>query len=296
MLLTKSVRSASLSLLLFCAPAITFYLVFMFYPLLSAFFYSLTDWNGLFRTYNMVGLSNYIEAFTKDARFHHALSYTFRYVIAIVTIENVLALMIAMLVENRRKAKGLFRTLFFMPNILSIYIGSLMWLFIFTRIFPQIAERSVFTFLDQAWLGDKNLSFYSILIVALWQSTGYLMIIYIAAIQGVPSDLMEAAVIDGANGFQRFLHITLPLIMPAITVCLFLTLNSSFKIFDSVMALTKGGPGYATEVIALNVYYEGFKSNKRFGYATAKSIILFFIILAVTVVQVTATKKREVEL
>lgn len=296
MLLNRVGRKAIFSLLAFCAPAIAFYLVFMLYPLISALFYSMTDWNGVFRSYGMVGFSNYIEAFTKDVRFHHALSYTFQYVVAIVILENVLGLAIALLVESRARSKGLFRTLFFMPNILSMYIGSLMWLYIFTRVFPQISEQTFMTFFGLSWLGDKNVAFFSILLVALWHATGYLMIIYIAAIQGVPTELVEAATIDGASPFQRFRYVVFPMLMPAVTVCLFLTLNSSFKIFDSVFSLTKGGPGYSTEVIALNIYYEGFQNNMRFGYATAKSIILFVIILVITVIQVTATKSREVEM
>jgi raffinose/stachyose/melibiose transport system permease protein len=140
------------------------------------------------------------------------------------------------------------------------------------------------------------MAFISILLVALWHGTGYLMMIYIAAIQSMPSELIEASVIDGAGAIQRFRHVIFPLLMPAVTVCLFLTLNGSFKIFDTVFSMTKGGPGYATEVIALNIYREGFANNMRFGYATAKSIILFFIILVITVFQVTATKRREVEM
>ena len=294
--MTRAGRRSALSLLAFCAPALSFYLIFLFYPLISAFYYSATNWNGVFRTYSMVGFNNYIEAFTKDARFHNSLFYTLRYVIAIVILENVLGLSVALLVESRARSKGLFRTLFFMPNIMSAYISSLMWLFIFTKVFPQIAERTILTFLDQSWIGNKDTAFISILLVALWHGTGYLMMIYIAAIQSMPAELIEASVIDGAGAFQRFRHVIFPLLMPAVTVCLFLTLNGSFKIFDTVFSLTKGGPGYSTEVIALNIYREGFANNMRFGYATAKSIILFFIILVITIFQVTATKRREVEL
>ena len=294
--MSKANRKATISLLAFCAPALVFYVIFLFYPLLSAFYYSVTDWNAVFRSYKIVGLNNYIEAFTRDARFISSLLYTLRYVIAIVILENILGLAIALLVESRARAKGLFRTLFFMPNIMSAYISSLMWLFIFTKVFPQIAERTILTFLDQSWIGNKDTAFVSILIVALWHGVGYLMIIYIAGLQGVPAEMVEAAIIDGAGPFQRFRHVVFPLLMPAVTVCLFLTLNGSFKIFDTVFSMTKGGPGYATEVIALNIYRTGFADNMRFGYATAKSIILFFIILVITVIQVTVTKRREVEM
>jgi raffinose/stachyose/melibiose transport system permease protein len=217
-------------------------------------------------------------------------------VVVIVIFQNVFAIMIALLVESCKKTKGLFRTLFFMPNILSLYISSLMWSFIFSKVFPQIAERTIFKFLYQSWLGNADVAFFSILIVSLWHGIGYLMVIYIAALQGIPSELVEAATIDGATKFQNFRYIVFPLLMPAVTVCLFLTLNGSFKIFDSVYSLTNGGPGYSTEVIALNIYKEGFTGNQRFGFATAKSIILFFIIMVITMVQVSMTKRREVEL
>ena len=256
----------------------------------------MTDWNGLFRTYNYVGFSNFVEALTRDVRFHHSLSYTFRYVFTIVPLQNLIALGIALLVESRRRTKGLFRTMFFMPNIISMFIGALMWTFMFTRIFPWLVENTVLQIFDQPWLGDPNTVFFSILMVSFWHGTGYLMIIYIAALQGVPKDLVDAATIDGAGAFQRFRYVILPLLMPAVTVCLFLTLNGSFKIFDSIFALTRGGPGFSTEVIAINIYQEGFGANLRLGYATAKAIILFFIILIITIIQVSVTKRREIEL
>lgn len=296
--MTKAKRKATLSLLAFCAPALLFYGVFMLYPLLSAFYWSMTDWNGIFRTHNFVGLANFIEAITSDSRFRYSLGYTFRFVGIIVFLQNILALSIALLIESfrRKKVRGFFRTVFFMPNIMSVYIGSLMWLFIFSRIFPQLSAHAFLSFLDQSWLGNRNWATVSIMMVALWHGTGYLMIIYIAALQGVPKELLEAAVIDGANSIQRFRRVIFPLLMPAITICLFLTLNGSFRIFEPVWALTRGGPGFATEVVAMNIYLEGFSQNMRFGYATAKSIILFFIILIFTLTQVTITKRREVEM
>ena len=285
----------TLSLLAFVAPAALFYFVYLAYPTLAGFYYSLTNWNGLFQTYRMVGFSNYVEAFTQDPRFIHSLLYTLQYVVAIVILQNLIGLALALLVEGLMKTKSLFRTLFFMPNIMSVYISTLMWTFIFSRVLPQIAHVGFLHFLDQPWFGSPRVAFFSTLIVSTWQGAGYLMIIYIAALQGLPRELIEAATIDGASSLRRFRAIVFPLIMPAVTVCVFLTLNNSFKIFDVVYALTRGGPGYSTEVIALNIYQEGFASDLRFGYATAKAVILFIIILVVTLVQVNVFKRREVE-
>jgi raffinose/stachyose/melibiose transport system permease protein len=285
----------TLSLLAFIAPAAVFYLVFLALPTVGGFYYSFTNWNGLFQSYKLVGLSNYVEAFTQDGRFIHSLLYTMQYVVVIVILQNVIGLALALLVESLKKTRTLFRTLFFMPNIMSVYISSLMWTFIFSRVLPQLSSQPFLHFLDQPWVGSPNMAFFSTLLVSTWQGAGYLMIIYIAAIQSLPQELLEAATIDGAAPFRRFRSIVLPLIVPAITICVFLTLNSSFKIFDVVYALTRGGPGYSTEVIALNVYQEGFARDLRFGYATAKAVILFILILVITLTQVSVLKRREVE-
>ncbi|MBW7457495.1 carbohydrate ABC transporter permease [Paenibacillus sepulcri] len=284
-------------LLAFAAPALFFYVIFLLIPTIGGIYYSFTDWNGLFRQYNFVGFSNYIEAFTEDSRFIYSLFYTLKYVVAIVLLQNIVGISLAVLVESRirTRTKSVFRTLFFMPNMFSVYISTLMWTFIFSTVFPQLADKTILSFLDQPWLGSANMAFVSILLVSIWQGAGYLMVIYIAALQGVPRDLQEAATIDGATPFRKFLHITLPMIMPAITICVFLTLNGSFKIFEVVYALTGGGPGYSTEVIAFNIYQEGFARDLRYGYATAKAMILFLIILVITVTQVAVLKKREVE-
>jgi raffinose/stachyose/melibiose transport system permease protein len=131
--------------------------------------------------------------------------------------------------------------------------------------------------------------------VSLWQGIGYMMVIYMAALQGVPKQLKEAAMIDGANAYQRIIHVVLPMIMHAITICSFLTLNGAFKVFDVVYALTQGGPGTSTQVMALNIYEEAFSNNFRFGYANAKAMILFLVVLIITLIQVRILKRKEVE-
>ncbi|SEC42438.1 sugar ABC transporter permease [Paenibacillus sp. GP183] len=282
-------------LLAFVFPALVFYAVFVLAPAFGGVWYSLTDWNGLNRTYQMVGLSNYIEALKDDPIFLKSVWFTLKFVVFMVVLQNAIALSLAVLVESRKRSKVWFRTIFFMPNMMSLIIGGFMWLFIFTKVLPYIAEHSVFKFLDQSWIGDPKFSFFAILTVSLWGGVGYLMVIYIASLQGVPQHLKEAAAIDGANVFQIFRYVTLPMIFPALTIGIFLTLNGSFKAFDAVFSLTGGGPGRSTQVIALNIYEEAFKSSYRYGYANAKAMILFLVIFIITVIQLWIMKKREVE-
>lgn len=283
-------------LLAFVFPALLFYAVFMLAPAFGGVWYSFTDWNGLNKTYDMIGLENYIEALTDDPVFIQSIMFTLKYVMFMVVLQNVIALLLAVLVESRKRSKAIFRTIFFMPNMLSMIIGGFMWLFIFTRVLPYIAEHTVFKFLDHSWIGDPSYSFVAIIIVALWGGAGYLMVIYIAALQGVPQQIMEAAAMDGASSFQIFRKVKLPMILPAVTIGIFVALNSSFKVFDVVFALTGGGPGRQTQVIALNIFEEAFKMNNRYGYASAKAILLCSIIFVITIVQLWIMKKREVEM
>ncbi len=289
-------RREALILLAFVCPALLFYLTYVLAPATGGVWYSMTNWNGLNPTYDMVGFSNYREALLDDKVFMKSIFFTLKYVVFMVVLQNAIALFLAVLIESRRKTKVLFRTICFMPNMISLIIGGLMWMFIFTKVLPVIAENTGLLFLDQSWIGDPKFSFIAILILSLWGGVGYLMIIYIAALQGVPSQHKEAAAIDGANSWQIFFKVTLPMIMPALTIGLFITLNGSFKVFDAVYALTGGGPGRATQVIALNIFEEAFNMNHRYGYASAKAMILFFIVFIITMVQLRIMKRKEVEL
>lgn len=283
-------------LLAFTAPALIFYLIFVLAPAAGGMWYSLTDWNGLNPTYNMVGFANYKEALFDDMVFKKSVLFTLKYVGYMVVLQNVIALFLAVLIESRKKTKMFFRTICFMPNMISLIIGGLMWMFIFTKVLPFIAENTFMKFLDQSWIGDPNFSFYAILILSLWGGVGYLMIIYIAALQGVPKAHKEAASVDGANSVQIFFKVVLPMIVPSITIGIFIALNSSFKVFDAVYALTGGGPGRATQVIALNIFEEAFNMNHRYGYASAKAILLFLIVFLITLVQLKIMKSKEVEM
>ncbi len=284
------------NVLLFVMPALLFYILFVLIPAAGGVWYGMTNWNGLNPDYRFVGLSNYVEALTEDRVFLDSVLFTLKYVFFMVVLQNALALLLAVLIEGRKQGKVLFRTTLFMPNMISMVIGGFVWLFIFTQVLPEIARSGIFSFLDQSWIGDPAWSFYAILIVSLWVGVGYLMVIYIAALQGVPSQLKEAAEIDGASRTRLFTSIVLPMILPAITIGMFLALNMAFKVFEVVYALTGGGPGRATQVIALNIFEEAFNMSNRYGYASAKATLLFILVFIITLIQLRIMKKREVEL
>lgn len=288
-------KSQNLTLLIFAAPALIVYLIFKLYPAISGIYYSMTDWNGLSKTYNFIGLKNFIEM-TGDTYFWSSMWFTLKYVIVMVIVANVVALTLAVAIESRDHAKGFFRTIFYMPNMISMVIGGYMWMFIFTKVLYYIADNWGVTFFDKSWIGDPKYAFIAIIIVAAWGAVGYLMIIYMAALQGVPTELKEAAALDGAGAWTRFWNVTFPLIQHAVTICIFWTLNSGFQVFDVIYSLTGGGPGRATQSAAINIYEEAFQGNIRYGYATAKSTMLFLIVLVITAVQLKLMKNKEQEL
>ena len=282
------------SLMLFVAPALIVYALFKLLPAISGLYYSMTNWNGIDKNYIFIGLSNFIEVLG-DTYFWTSILFTLKYVVVMVIVTNVIALLLAVLIENLHRAKGLFRTLFYMPNMMSMIIGGYMWMFIFTKVLYYLADNWGWTFLDNSWIGDPKYAFIAIIVVATWGAVGYLMIIYMAALQGVPSALKEAACLDGANAWQAFWNVVFPMIRHAVTICVFWTLNSGFQVFDVIYSLTGGGPGRATQSTALNIFEEAFRGNVRYGYATAKSTVLFAIVLVITVVQIRIMQKKEQE-
>ncbi len=288
-------RKENLSLLLFVAPAFIVYFSFKLYPAISGMYYSMTDWNGLSKKKNFIGFHNFIEL-RRDSDFWQSIIFTSKYVVAMLIVANVLAMLLAVAIESRKHSRGLFRTLFYMPNMISMIIGGYMWNFIFTKVLYYMADHWGMSVFDRSWVGDPNNAFVAIIIVASWGIVGYLMIIYMAALQGVPAHLKESAALDGANAWQNFWNITFPMIRPALTICIFWTLNSAFQVFDVIFALTGGGPGRQTQSVAMNIYEEAFTGNIRYGYATAKSTVLFLIVFLITLLQLKVMKQKEEEL
>ena len=285
---------------LFCIclilPAAALYVFSLVYPLVfgtfpNAFF----NWNLVKGVHKFNGLDNFTRM-VSDQTFLDSFRFTIILALFSVTLGNILSFLIAYLLNANIPMKGLSRSLFFIPNIMSAILVAFVWLYIFTGAIPDFAHRIG---LEQvagiSWFGTPGMARLCVIIVSLWHQTGYLMMLYIAGLQSVPSDIVEAATIDGCSGLQRVLHIQLPLIMPTITICLFVSISGSFKALDTALALTKGGPGRATQTLAMTIYNTAFESHKL-GYACAQSVILFLIILVITVIQLRFTRKREVQL
>lgn len=181
-----------------------------------------------------------------------------------------------------------------MPNVIGGLLLGFIWQFIFVKGFSALGSATGWHFFNLPWLGDETTAFWGIVIVFVWQTAGYLMVIYISSINNIPKDILEAAEIDGASKLQILKSVIVPLVMPAVTVCLFLAISWSFKMFDLNLSLTKGGPFRSTESVALNIYNEAFQNN-RYGLGTAKAIIFFVVVAIITSLQVKITKSKEVE-
>lgn len=278
----------------FTLPAIIAILLFVEIPFIMSVAYSFTKWNGLDKVPKFIGLENYKEMLTDDKVMVQALIFTFIFTIFFVIAVNVIALLLAIVLDSKIAGRNIFRAAFYIPNIISLIVIGYIWRFIFSNGFESFGQLTNLGIFTLSWLGDSKLAFISIILVSVWQATGFYMVIYIAGLQTVPKELIEAAYIDGAGSFRRFTAVVLPLIMPSITVCVFYSISNGFKIFDIILSLTSGGPGTATTSIALDIYKTAFNDN-RFGYGAAKSVLLFAIILVVTIFQLTVFKKKEVE-
>ncbi|MFW5436076.1 carbohydrate ABC transporter permease [Paenibacillus apiarius] len=273
--------------LFFIGPAAFFFTLIVVIPFLLGMYYSFTDWNGVSGTVAWVGLDNFTQIFAKDSDFFPAFWFTTKFTIVGVVLTNLLGFALAYVLTKPLKLRNALRTIFFMPNVIGGLLLGFIWQFI-------IGDATGIGFFNLPWLGDEITAFWGIIIVFVWQTAGYLMVIYIAAMTNVPKDVMEAAEIDGATRGQVLRHVIVPLIMPAVTVCLFLAISWSFKMFDLNLSLTKGGPFKSTESVALNIYLEAFQNN-RYGLGTAKAFLFFIIVAVITLIQVRITKSKEVE-
>lgn len=276
---------------IFVMPCLFALTVVVIIPFLIGIYYTFTNWNGASPEYNFVGISNYL-GLIKDTQFLYAFKITCIYTIASVNTINIIGFVLAYIVTRNLKTKNFLRTGFFMPNLIGGLILGFIWQFLFNSVFTSIGGNMGSKILSTSMLQDSNTAMIAMLIVSAWQYAGYIMVIYIAALENVPSDLLEAAAIDGATQAQSFKNITIPMVMPAITVCLFLTIANAFKTFDLNFSLT---PLKTTEMLSLNIYKEAFVSNNM-GIGQAKAIIFFIFVTVVSLIQVYITKNKEVEM
>ena len=264
------------------------------YPFLQGLFLSFTKFKTTSK-WEWVGISNYLKVF-QDKNFLYSFGYTALFAVVSLVIINVLAFMVAYALTQKIKGANLFRTIFFMPNLIGGIVLGYIWSMIFDGILSHFGTSIV---------TNKTWGFWGLIILMCWQQIGYMMIIYIAGLQAVPEDMLEAARIDGASARQTLFKVTIPNVMPSITICMFLTLTNGFKLFDQNLALTGGQPYiinpdgsslHTTEMLALNIYntFYGQNVNSR-GTAQAKAVLFFILVAAIGLVQLRATRKKEVQ-
>ncbi|MEC0228640.1 carbohydrate ABC transporter permease [Paenibacillus alba] len=278
----------------FVGPALVFFTLIVLIPFFMSIYYSFTEWNGVTTNVKFNGLDNFKHILFEDKDYRNAFWFTTRMTVTNVVLTNVVGFLLALLLTQSLKSRNVLRTIFFMPNVIGGLLLGFIWQFIFVKGFATLGSLTHIGFFELPWLGDATTSFWAIVIVSVWQGSGYLMIIYIAALSNVPKDMIEAAYIDGASRVQVLRSIIVPLIMPAVTVCLFLTISWSFKMFDLNFSLTRGGPFNSTESLAINIYQEAFRNN-RYGLGTAKAFIFFIVVAIISTIQVMYTKRKEVE-
>ena len=290
--MNKKLGKNGLFFWLFLAPVLIALIMVVVIPLLYGVYYSFTNWDGI-NTPVFAGITNYIQLLG-DEGFRNALWFTTKFAVVSIVLINAIGLGLALLVTQKLKGSNLMRTVFFMPNLIGGLILGFIWQFVFIQGFDAIGQ-AVGTQALQGWLSTTRTGFWGLVILTAWQMSGYIMIIYIAHLEGIPEDLVEAAQIDGANVFQRFRHVIFPLVAPAFTVSMFLTLSNSFKLYEQNLSLTGGAPYNSTQMVAMNIYNTAFLENKM-AYAQSKALIFFIIIAVISLTQVYYNKKREVEM
>ena len=232
-----------------------------------------------------VGFSNYIEAL-KDTMFRHSFCMTVLFAVVSLIVINVIAFLLAMALTQKMRGTNIFRTIFFMPNLIGGIVLGYIWQLIFNGF---LARYNTAISLNQ-WYG-----FWGLIILVSWQQIGYMMIIYIAGLQAIPGDVMEAAQIDGASPIQRLFKVTIPMMMPSITICMFLSITNGFKLFDQNLSLTAGEPAKLSELMALNIFNTFYGRTGWEGVGQAKTVIFFLIVVAIGMIQLRATRSKEVQ-
>lgn len=289
---------------LFLAPALISFAIVVIIPFFMGIYYSMTDWTAVAgQSVNWIGLSNYSHMF-KEPAFLYSFIRTFVFTILSVISINLMALIFAFLVVRETKLKNIYRAGFFVPNLIGGLVLGYIWQFIFKNVVPQIGQLlNIEALADLLILADPNLTLFGLIMAFTWQYAGYIMMIYVAALLNVPQSLIEASQIDGANFWHRFKSITVPMIAQAFTITSFLTLVTSFKQFDIIVALTSGGPTTqfmgetvnSSELLALHIYETAFTYNKM-SEGQAQAIIFFVVLSVIALVQVYFNKRREVEM
>lgn len=270
---------------LFVLPTLLAFVIAFFIPFIMGVYLSFCKFTTVTNA-QWVGFSNYVRAFTANKEFVNALWFTVKFTVVSVISINVLAFIMAMLLTRGIRGTNLFRTVFFMPNLIGGIVLGWIWQMIFNGILARWEMTLTF---------NPSFGFWGLVILMNWQMIGYMMIIYIAGIQNIPGELYDAADVDGANGWRKLTNVTIPMVMPSITICTFLTLTNSFKLFDQNLALTAGAPSKKTAMLALDIYNTFYGRSGWEGVGQAKAVVFFLAVGAIALIQLVLTRRKEVD-
>lgn len=277
---------------LFAALPLSIFFIVLAVPFGQGLFLTFTDWDG-FSYEEFIGVGNYAKSF-QDPDFWTTLTFTLKFVLVSLVAVNAVAFGLALLVTAKLRSKNIFRTFFFVPNLIGGVVLGVIWQFIFNTALVSISSNFGWSIFQSSWLNETNTAFWALIIVTVWQSSGYMMIIYITGLISIEQDVIEAARVDGASALRTLLAIKIPLMAQAFTISLFLTLRGGFMAYDVNVALTGGGPYRTTELISMHIFQDAFAFG-NFGTGQSKAVIMFVMVAIAALVQVSVSKRMEVQ-
>lgn len=289
----KKMNNRDKTFLAVIIPVLVLFFLFNTLPMLKGVMYSFTNYRG-YGSYENVGLRNYIDLFS-DARVGKSYLFTFKYALVGTVLVNVISLVMALALNSKIRFKSALRGIYFVPNILGGLVIGYIFSFFFTYILPTVGNVFGISWLQNSILASEKYAWIGVLIVGVWQAVAMNTIIYISGLQTVPEEVYEASMLDGTGKWREFWKITLPLVMPFVTINLVLSTKNLLMVFDQIMALTKGGPAQSTESISYLIYRNGMDGG-QFGFQSANAVIFFLVIVAISIFQMTVLNKKEEQL
>ncbi|MEY4320353.1 MAG: hypothetical protein RLZZ471_294 [Actinomycetota bacterium] len=287
----KAIRGLKKFILFGAIPIVIFTFVLVV-PFAQGLFLTFTNWDG-FEFNSFVGFDNYVKSF-QDPEFWTTLQFTALFVVVSLVLINVVAFGLALLVTTKLKVSNVFRTFFFVPNLIGGVVLGVIWQFIFNTALVSISKTFNIPIFAESWLNSTDKAFWALIIVTVWQSSGYMMIIYMTGLVSIEQDVLEAARIDGASPFRTMMSVKIPLMAQAFTISIFLTLRGGFMAYDVNVALTGGGPFRSTELISMHIFQDAF-ANGNFGTGQSKAVIMFLVVSVIAIIQVAVSKRMEVQ-
>ena len=295
-------KKSNVTAVLFLFPAVFAFIMVIIIPFFLGIYYSLTDWKGFAENVNYVGFVNFVKSFEAQD-FRYSFLVTTIYTLINVILVNLVAFGLSLLVTSELKMRNFYRAGFFVPNLIGGIVLGYIWQFLFNNVFPRVGSELGLTLMSTSMLTNPYSAVLAVSLVSTWQYAGYIMMIYVAAIQSIPASLLEAANVDGASYWTRLRKILIPMTANAFTISLFLTLVNSFKQFDVNVSLTNGGPAMvmgltavkSTQLLALNIYNTAFNMNQM-AQGQARAVVFFIALVIISLIQVWVSKSREVEM